>query len=189
MHKESSIWIIPIMEQTVHKTYLFVPGNRPDRFDKACAAGADAVILDLEDAVPESDKPAARLAVESWLASCSQDPGGIPLLLRINATDSKDYLEDLPLSALPGIAGIMLSKAELPETVAEVRRAGAPLVIPLIETARGFANAQDIAAVPGVQRLAFGSIDFQKDLYISGKYEELAYFRAHLVLVSRLAGI
>ena len=66
-----------------HRSYLFVPGNRPERFDKALASGADAVIVDLEDAVPPDQKDAARAMVAAWLSAAK------PVVVRINAADTR----------------------------------------------------------------------------------------------------
>lgn len=167
------------------RSYLFVPGNRPDRVAKACATGADAVVVDLEDAVPPADKTQARDTVAQW-STAEQ-----PVLVRINAAETPWFTDDLALAALPGVAGIVLPKAERVDDVVAVVRKVAPdaVVIPLIESARGFADARAIAEVPGVQRLAFGSLDFELDLGIRGDDEELLHFRSELVLVSRLAGV
>jgi citrate lyase subunit beta / citryl-CoA lyase len=172
------------MNRPIARSWLFVPGNRPERFDKACVAGADAVIVDLEDAVPPSEKAAARAALASWLRP------GQPVVVRINGADTAWFEGDLALCAQPGLAGIMLPKAERREVLARLA-AIAPAVplLPLIETAVGFANAGTLARTPQVQRLVFGSIDFQVDLGIDGDGEELHYFRSQLVLVSRLGGI
>jgi citrate lyase subunit beta / citryl-CoA lyase len=173
------------VDSRVIRSYLFVPANRPERFAKACAAGADAVIVDLEDAVPAPEKVSARKALSEWLSS------GGSAMIRINGATSAYFAEDLRLAAFPTVQGIVLPKAEDPDEVRGVsKRAGNPLpVLPLIESARGFANALAIAKAPNVQRLMFGSIDFQLDMGISGDQEELLYFRSNLVLVSRLADI
>jgi citrate lyase subunit beta/citryl-CoA lyase len=166
------------------RSYLFVPGNRPERFSKACAAGADAVIVDLEDAVPPNEKEAARSAVAAWLSPAQ------PVLLRINSADTDWFRKDLELCAMPGVAGVVLPKAEREDDIALINAVCAtPHVFPLIETAAGFANAGVLAKAQNVQRLMFGSIDFQLDLGISGDEQELLYFRSQLVLLSRLAGI
>jgi citrate lyase subunit beta/citryl-CoA lyase len=86
---------------------------------------------------------------------------------------------------MPGVAGIVLPKAERTE---HIERIGKP-VLPIIETARGFWNVSALAHTPNVERLMFGSIDFQLDLGINGEGEELLYFRSQLVLVSRIAGL
>lgn len=166
------------------RTYLFVPGDRPERFAKALAAGADAVIVDLEDAVAPDRKDQARDAVAAWLAPDH------PVVVRINAPDTPWFEGDLGLAALPGIAAILLPKAQRVEDIRAVATAGSGnWVLALIETAGGFANVQKIAHVSGVARLVFGSIDFQLDLGIRGEDEELLYFRSQLVLTSRLADL
>ncbi len=165
------------------RSYLFVPGNRPQRFDKACAAGADAVIVDLEDAVPAEEKATARAALVRWLSPAQ------PVLVRINSADSAWFADDLALCTMPGVAGIVLPKAEHTADIAQVVASGAAAVLLLIETAHGFSNMTTLASTPGVQRLLFGSIDFKLDLGIDGDREELLLFRSQIVLASRLAGI
>ena len=167
----------------MNRSYLFVPGNRPERYAKALAAGADAVIIDLEDAVAPADKPAARDAVRAWLSPAH------PVLVRINSADTAWFAADAELAGLPGVAGIVLPKAEQAEDIALLRQKGAPAVLPLIETALGLHQALALARQPGVERLLFGSIDFSLDLGIHEGVEELQAFRSHLVLASRLAGI
>jgi len=165
------------------RTYLFVPGARPERFAKALAAGADAVILDLEDAVAPADKPAARAAVAAALPLAQR------VLVRINAAATPWHDEDLALCARAGIGGVVLPKAEEPAAIGRVREvAGASVPIyPLIETAQGLWNALAIARAPGVARLLFGAIDFQLDVGLTD--EDLVYHRSQLALVSRLAGL
>ncbi|WP_088279661.1 CoA ester lyase [Ideonella sp. A 288] len=166
--------------------WLFVPGHRPDRFDKALAAGAQAVIIDLEDAVAPPDKVAARESLSRWLAGTSAR-----VVLRLNSADSEWFADDLALVASPAVAAVMLPKAESVDTLAVVaaQRPGVALV-PLVESAAGFANLRAIAAAPGVQRLAFGSIDFQVDMGMRDATEdELLPFRAEFVLASRLGRI
>jgi citrate lyase subunit beta / citryl-CoA lyase len=172
------------MSPDVARSYLYVPGNRPDRFDKACAAGADAVIVDLEDAVPPAEKEAARAALASWL---SPDKA---VLVRVNAAGSEWFVRDLAACDAAGVTGVILPKAEKVDegAVSLCRRRGIAL-FPLIETASGMAQAESVAATPCVQRLMFGTIDFQFELGIDGDGDELLPFRSRLVLASRLAGI
>jgi citrate lyase subunit beta/citryl-CoA lyase len=171
------------MSNALARSFLFVPGNRPERFAKACAAGADAVIVDLEDAVPPSDKLAARDALAAWLSPAH------PVLVRINSADSEWFRDDLALCGLPGVAGVVLPKAEQEHDVAVIAAAGAPAILPLIESAQGLWNAIELARSPCVQRLVFGAIDFSFELGIREGHEQLLYFRSQLVLVSRVAGI
>lgn len=174
----------------IARSYLFVPGNRPERFDKACAAGADAVIIDLEDAVPLADKQSARLAVAAWLKARSANiDGGPQVLLRVNAAGNESFEADVALAGQAALSGIVLPKAEQPSDIATLVAAGASAVYPLIESAHGFANAAALCAAPGVVRLMFGTIDFIVDVGIRAEGEELHYFRSQLVLLSRLAGV
>ncbi len=175
------------------RSYLFVPGDRPERFDKALASGADAVIVDLEDAVAPGTKEQARAALANWLSAEH------PVVVRINAAGTRWFEDDLALCAHPGVAAVMLPKAERAEELEHVARActvrggrgivrSAPVVLlPLIESAVGFANALALAQVARVERLGFGTIDFQLDLGMDGGDEELLWFRSQLVLASRLA--
>jgi len=169
----------------IPRSYLFVPGTRPDRFAKACASGAHAVIIDLEDAVPAAEKQSARDAVADWLNPAQ------PVLIRINSAETAWFHEDAALCRAPGVAAIMLAKTEGVEHLRHLEALlgkGVP-ILPLIETARGFANVKEIARDWAVRRLVFGALDFQLDLGIQGDREELLYFRSQLVLVSRLACI
>ncbi len=165
-------------------SYLFVPGNRPDRFDKAITFGADAVILDLEDSVPPSDKEAARAYVARWLSA------GRKALVRVNGPDTVWFRDDLECCASAGVVGIVLPKAEHEEDVLFVARVcnGKPILL-LIETAKGISKLDLLVRNEQVQRVIFGTIDFQLDLGIEGDGEELLYFRSKIVLSSRLAGI
>jgi citrate lyase subunit beta / citryl-CoA lyase len=174
------------MSTMLPRSYLFVPGNRPERFEKAHAAGADAVILDLEDAVQPDEKPAARAAVLT-AANAAR-----PAWVRINGSDTRWFADDIAaLAGHPGIAGVVLPKAETQEPVSAVlAHAHAALsVLPIVETARGFANLAVLCAASRVSRIVFGTLDFQIDLGIDGDGEELHLFRSQIVLASRLAGI
>ncbi len=164
-----------------HRSWLFVPGNRPERFDKAFASGADAVIVDLEDAVPPDQKDAARAHAAAWLSASR------PVVLRINAADTPWFRDDLALCRRPGVAAVMLAKAERVEDLAALGH-GAPIV-PLIESAAGFDKLRALASAPNVQRLAFGAIDFQLDMAMRATFDELLFFRSQLVLASRLANL
>jgi citrate lyase subunit beta/citryl-CoA lyase len=167
------------------RSYLFVPGNRPDRFEKARGAGADAVILDLEDAVPDENKSESREAVAACLSP------EFPTYVRINGTETEWFEADLEVVARPGLAGVVLPKAEEPGEIIRVasRLPEGASVLPLLETALGIWNARALAEVPRVERLAFGSIDFQLDASIDGEDEELLYARSRMVLASRVAFI
>ena len=168
---------------TLARSFLFVPGNRPERFAKACAAGAHAVIVDLEDAVAPDEKIAARAALAAWITPAT------PVLVRINSADSAWFDDDLALCRLPGVAGIVLPKAERTQDLAALCEAGAATIFPLIETARGFWAMHALAGAPRVQRLLFGTIDFCLDMGLQESDEALRFFRSQMVLVSRVASI
>jgi citrate lyase subunit beta/citryl-CoA lyase len=165
------------------RSYLFVPADRPERFGKALASGADVVVVDLEDAVAPGNKDAAQQALGTWLASTPER-----VAIRINGVDSPWFHSDLALCALAGVAAVMVPKAERVRDLQTVAEASPtkPLLA-LIETAAGFDAMRELAHAPGVERLVFGSIDFQLDLGITSDDEALLYFRSHIVLVSRLA--
>lgn len=170
----------------IKRSYLFVPGDRPERFDKAVASGAHAVILDLEDAVTPAHKLTARAAIQGWLLQTQAR-----VWLRVNAADSPWYSEDCALFELAAVCGVMLPKAEDASALARLATALRPdqSIIPLIESVAGWFDALALAKAPKVHRLAFGSMDFMVDSGIQGDGEELDAVRTQLVLVSRLAGV
>lgn len=166
------------------RSYLFVPGDRPERIAKARASGADAVIVDLEDAVAPANKAVARDAVAAALDVAQ------PLVLRINGADTGWFADDARLAAHPGVAAVMLPKAASTDALAALQTAsGGKPVLALIETAAGMANLPAVSTASGVARLVFGSIDFQLDLDIADDDLALLAFRSQLVLVSRVASL
>ncbi len=166
------------------RSYLFVPGDRPERFDRAWNTTADEIVIDLEDAVAPQAKAKARHSIANWLDADR------PVLLRVNAADTPWFADDLRLSCHPGVAGVMLPKAEsLPSELINACSNNGLGILALIETALGMQRIADLANSPHVTRLAFGSIDFQIDLGIEGDDEELLFFRSQLVWHSRLAGL
>lgn len=167
------------------RSLLFVPATRLDRVDKAFARGADAVVVDLEDAVPPDDKPAARDAVAAM-------PQRDDVWVRCNDVRSAELADDLTaLRGLPWLAGVVLPKAESADDVRAVT-AGAPglPVLALVESAAGLLAAERLAAA-GASRLALGPVDYCRDLGVPlGADEEvLAYPRSVLAVVSRAAGL
>ena len=172
------------------RSYLFVPGDRPERFDKAVASGAHRVILDLEDAVAPAAKDVARSAVSDWLAT---HPGA-PALVRINAIDTAWFDADLAMLAGIAGAGLVCPKAEPAAMAAalEASRPGGPReAVALIETVRGLLELRGTAALAGVTRLAFGSIDFSLDAGMADGIDELGMTAARttIALESRYADL
>jgi citrate lyase subunit beta / citryl-CoA lyase len=161
---------------TLARSFLFVPANRPERYAKALASGAGAVIIDLEDAIAPDDKPAARV--------------------QLNAATTPWHDDDLMLMGSltkEGLAGVVLPKAESPDQLAHVAAlvGQACALLPMIESAAGLQAINDIAHSPQVARLLFGNLDFQADLGMACGPEEaeLQSVRMALVLASRLAGL
>jgi citrate lyase subunit beta / citryl-CoA lyase len=165
-------------------SFLFVPADRPDRFEKALHSGADQVIVDLEDGVGEEAKAAAR----EGLGRTGPSRGA---LLRINPAGTPHHGADLAaVDALPWVDGVVLPKVE---DVDDVRKCRAVLprriaVIALVETARGIERVEPIAR-SGISRIMFGSADFLADIDAAPHREVLAYPRARLVVASRSAGL
>jgi len=170
------------------RTWLFVPGDRPERFAKAAAAGPDVVVVDLEDAVAPAHKDAARAHVTDWLPRA-----GVTVAVRINAAGTTWHDADLAaLAALDGPSLVVLPKADSPETVAAALAAlpDGSAVVALVETALGVARAIDLASFPGVVRLAFGSYDLAAELGVDPEHAPaLAPARGNLVLASAVGGL
>jgi citrate lyase subunit beta / citryl-CoA lyase len=164
------------------RSYLFAPGHN-QLLTKVFEAGADAVMLDLEDAVPPDAKAVARQLVARALIEH-------PAWVRVNAARTKWCEADL--EAVGSLAfGIRIPKTESATDVEWVIKripAGTPLIC-AIETARGVLAAPAIAGVPGVRHLAMGGVDLQRDLNAGDGNLQTLYVRSHLVLASRAAGI
>ena len=173
------------------RSFLFVPGNRPERFAKALASGADAVIIDLEDAVPLDAKDTARAALAQAWPDFDADQRA-RLLVRVNPAGTPWHEADLAaLGDLPGLGAVMLPKAENPQQLERAFRGGGVPVLPLIESAEGLGQMDAIARATGVLRLGLGHIDLQADLGMRcGPDEaELAPVRLAMVVASRRAGL
>src|SRR5690606_16864010 len=153
------------------RSFLYVPGDRHDRLDKALDRGADALIVDLEDSVAVDRKAAARSIAAAWLSS--QDTRPCQLWVRVNANA---LAEDIAAVVDAGVDGIVLPKAEpeLVETADGIlselagRSADAETLgfIALVESGRGLLAAPELAAAPRVARLGLGEADLLADLRI-----------------------
>ena len=172
------------------RTYLFVPGTRPERFGKALASGADVVVLDLEDAVAAGDKVSARQTIANWLVGAAPADRA-RIVVRINDAESAWFPEDLLALRDVGVTGVLLPKAESARQIAATR-AMLPdaSVLALIESARGVVQVDAVAAA-GVSRLVFGTLDFALDLDIDITTDAtgLAYAASRIALASRVAGL
>ncbi len=170
-------------------TYLFVPGNQPERFAKALASGADRIIIDLEDAVAPVDKTSAREAIRQWWANAG--PERAKILVRINDATTPWHTDDLALMRSLQVAHVMLPKCEAATQVAPVLEGLGKdaCVLALIETARGIVAVHDIAACPHVARLAFGSLDYMVDLDLPTGSPALEIAAVQIAVASRAAGL
>lgn len=171
------------------RSALFVPGSRPERFDKALATGADRVIVDFEDAVEEALKAHAR----SHLAAYLNDRPDVRVAVRINAVGHPEHLADLAFcTTCPGVVAVMLPKAESKAQLEAVARCGKPLW-PLIESAQGVLAIAEIAGAAGVERLTFGALDLGFDLGLkagsNAAHKVMDHVRYAMLLASVNAGL
>jgi len=173
----------------IPRSYLYVPGTDTKRMAKALTVGTDAIILDLEDAVPAQLKDEARDTVRRWARGLDQDKPDI--WIRVNSGTAG--LEDIAaLRDCEGLSGFVLAKAELVDvqrSIEALRGSGVELV-PLLETASAVLDARQIAEA-GVQHLQIGEYDLCADVGISpGRDEtETAWARGQVVFTSRAAGL
>ena len=169
------------------RSYLYVPGHRPDRFAKALAAGAGAVILDLEDAVPLGAKDQARDDVRAFVAGLG--PDGVEAWVRINDAD-RGVADLRALAGVPGLAGVVVPKARPDVLVAHHAAAPRVALIPLVESAAGVAAAAAIAACDGVRTLAIGEVDLAADLGLADDAPDAVWWalRTQVVVACAAAG-
>ncbi|GAB3351049.1 HpcH/HpaI aldolase/citrate lyase family protein [Chromohalobacter beijerinckii] len=171
------------------RSLLFVPATRPDRIAKALASPADAVIVDLEDAVADGDKAKARNALAAFLADNPQ----ASLVVRVNASDSPHHTLDLALCARhTAVTHLLVPKAESVPALEQATACGKPLWLQ-IETATGLLALPGLAGMAGVERLSFGALDLITELGLTpetpGARQMLDQGRYQLVVHSRAAGL
>ncbi|GLY92535.1 HpcH/HpaI aldolase/citrate lyase family protein [Actinoallomurus iriomotensis] len=173
------------MDLSRASTFLFVPGDRPERFDKAQASGADVVIIDLEDGVAPSQREKARAHVVSWLST------GRQAAVRISAIGTEDHLLDLAALRC-GIEAVVVPKSESAADLARVASAlsNEVKIVALIETARGVVEATNLAAATAVVRLALGNVDLAAEIGVDpDDHQALLHVRSQLSLASSAAGL
>ena len=167
---------------TYYRSLLFVPGNRSDRFEKACQSGADLICIDLEDAVGPSEKNAARNEVLDWL-SCTQYKN---VSLRINGLDTDEGQADiealqkseltLPFIMVPKVATRLdIDKLDvaLPKSLGDF--------IAIIESAAGLVHCEEIFSHSRVTIGMYGSIDYAADVDCDQSWETHLYARSRLI--------
>jgi citrate lyase subunit beta/citryl-CoA lyase len=183
------------------RTWLFVPGHQQGRITKALGLGVDAVILDLEDGVPPSEKETARRSIASAVADTGPGPGRF---VRLQAPGGASLAEDLAAGVGRGTAGVCVPKVRLPDEVAALetplreaeraagRQAGSVRLLILIETASAVVHAVSIAAAsPRSVGLMFGAEDFAVELgmWDGGTAEEFVYARSAIAVAAASAGL
>jgi citrate lyase beta subunit len=171
-------------------TFLFVPGDRPDRFEKALRSNGDVVIIDWEASVIPSGKEAARLNTISFLKQAD----GRRVAVRLNPYSGHDFLDDAAAlwafhERIAGAFLTMVSSADEVGTAAKALPPSLPLV-GMIETAKALIQVDDIAACRPLCRIAFGNMDFQTDLQLPTEENVgLIYPSSRLIIASRAAGL
>ena len=168
-----------------YRSQLFVPGNRPDRFEKACQAGADIVCIDLEDAVGPSEKNETRIQVLDWLSKTDHKN----VSLRINAIDTADGQVDiktlkasgltLPYIMIPKVA----SRSQMNDLDDDLPNALGDF-FPIIESAEGLMNCEEIFSNSRVKLGMFGVVDYAGDVGSDQSWETHLYARSRLVMAA-----
>lgn len=169
--------------ERIARSLLFVPGDRPDRFEKAVSSGAHEVIIDLEDAVSPSEKGKARDEAAAWL---SQSRSAV---VRINAADTSWFREDISMVQAVPSTTVMLPKADPDSLVQTAAALPGRSIIALLETQKGYFSLRQMASVPGLSRIAFGSVDFSAETGIADEGEAMTAVRTQIVLESCHAGL
>lgn len=173
----------PVSAQ-IARSWLLVPASQPDLFEIAQSSDADAIIIDMEDAVAANDKKQARKDTLAWLNS------GHRAWVRINDASSDFWSDDCAaLKRAEGLEGVMLAKSESSSHIDDTadRLPDGVRILALVETARGVQQVERIASAPSTFRIAFGTGDFKRDTATGEDPLALAYARSQLVIASRAA--
>ena len=188
------------------RSWLFVPANRPDRFQKALDTPADKIIVDLEDSVPAVERERCRVGIAAALTALKDAPSA-RLVVRINAVGSADFAADVNALPLGVVGAVLVPKVDAVASVAALKQvlterevacgvtAQCTGLVLLIESARGVRDAdavmEEAAASERPCAAAFGAMDFGVDVGTEGvgADEELLYARSRLVVASRAAGL
>jgi citrate lyase subunit beta/citryl-CoA lyase len=173
------------------RSYLFVPGDRPERFAKALASAAHQVVIDLEDAVAPEAKIAAREQLSQWLRSSLSEADRRRVMVRVNASGTPWHADDVAMLHDSPIRNVMVPKSECPDQLTDIAsRLGADAaLVALVETVAGVVRMREVAKAQAVARLAFGSFDYCVDAGVEGMDRELDAVRSAFVIESRYAGL
>jgi citrate lyase subunit beta/citryl-CoA lyase len=187
---------------SIFRSLLFVPGNKGTMLEKALGFDPDVYVPDMEDSVPESEKPNARETIAGMLPRLAAT--GRPVIPRVNALDTPWAREDLAAVVGPHVAGVCIGKIDTPEQLETVSaligaleerngvRSGTLKLIAWLESAKAIVRCYEICcASERLVAVAFGAEDFTHDMGIERLDEEsqLAYPRAALCIAARAAGI
>jgi len=187
---------------SIARSHLYVPGDKPEVLAKALSRGADALIVDLEDAVAPAAKEQARAIVTEWLSTLPvADENPVEVWIRINPGSMGH--DDLRSVLSRSVRGIVVAKTESADELVALHAvlteledrseiaAGTIGVVPLLESANAVLNAMSIAKAPRVQRLQVGEADLRADIGVElgDDQRELLYVRSQVVLISAAAGI
>ena len=187
---------------SIARSHLYVPGDKPEVLAKALSRGADALIVDLEDAVAPAAKEQARAGVAEWLSTLPvADENPVEVWIRINPGSVGH--DDLRAVISGSVRGIVAAKTESADELVALHAvlteledrseiaAGSIGVVPLLESANAVLNAMSIAKAPRVQRLQVGEADLRADIGVElgDDQRELLYVRSQVVLISAAAGI
>ncbi|MHA1107613.1 MAG: HpcH/HpaI aldolase/citrate lyase family protein [Alphaproteobacteria bacterium] len=183
----------------IWRSQLYVPANNQRFIDKAFTRGADAIILDLEDSVPASEREGARARLEQSVQIVGQ--AGADVTVRINSSDD-EILLDLQAAVLPQVRGIFVTKVRdadyiraISSCVGELEAAsgmapGSICLIAMIETAAAYMQAYDIArADPRIAAMVLGGEDFALDLGMVPDADTLSFPKQHIAIAARAAGV
>jgi len=184
------------------RSLLFAPGNHPRKLEKVGTFGSDAIVLDLEDAVADAEKSAARDVVRAALPTYDEST---VVIVRVNGEQTGRTEEDVSAVACSDLDCVMVPKVERPETLPAVDEfleacereqglaPGGIRMLALIETAKGLVRCEEIAGVapPRLHTLVFGLGDFSVDIGvdITPEGQELLYGRSRVVVAARAAGL
>jgi citrate lyase subunit beta / citryl-CoA lyase len=173
------------------RSYLFVPGDRPERFAKALASAAHQVVIDLEDAVAPDAKVHAREQLARWLRSDLPAAQRARVMVRVNAYGTPWHADDVAMLHDAALCHVMVPKSESAEQLADIalRLAADVALVALVETVAGVVQMRAIAKARAVARLAFGSFDYCVDAGVEGMGRELDAVRSAFVVESRYAGL
>lgn len=183
-----------VEDQRLRRTRLYIPGNNPAMVQNAMIYGADSLIFDLEDSIPLAEKDSARILVRNAIQTLDFD--GCEVTVRINSLDTEFYDDDLKAIAHKNLNGILLPKTETLENILFIDNLLNVLeeekkipqnhfkLMPIIESAKGVLNIEQIATGPRVVAIGLGGEDLTADIGAKRTKEgkELEYIASRIII-------